>query len=44
VFIVAHLITGVIFEARQMMLLGFVLIPAAMFWLFADEIAQVPAD
>jgi len=33
-FIIPHFITGVIFEVRQMIPLGFVIIPAAFFWLF----------
>ncbi len=37
-FLIPHMITGVIMEVRQMIPLGFVVIPAAMFWMFSDEL------
>lgn len=36
-FILAHLITGVIYEVRQMVPLGFIVIPMAMFYLFPAQ-------
>jgi hypothetical protein len=42
-FLVAHLITGIISESRQMMPLAYVIIPAAFFWLFGDEPGAVRA-
>jgi hypothetical protein len=38
-FLIPHMITGVIMEVRQMIPLGFVVIPAAMFWIFRDELS-----
>lgn len=35
-FIVPHLYTGIIYEVRQMVPLGFVVIPAAFFWIFRE--------
>ena len=39
-FVIPHLLTGIISEARQMVPLGFVVIPAAFFWLFRDELSR----
>ncbi len=39
-FALSNLITGIISEARQMIPLAYVIIPAAFFWLFANEIAS----
>jgi hypothetical protein len=36
-FISAHMVTGVIREARQMLPIGFILIPMALFYLIPDE-------
>jgi hypothetical protein len=36
-FVVAHLITGIIAEPRQMVPLAYVLIPAGFFWLFPGD-------
>jgi len=36
-FLLAHLLTGVLREPRQMIPLAYVIIPAAFFWLFDDE-------
>jgi hypothetical protein len=33
-FVVSHLVTGIVREVRQMVPLAFVIIPAAMLWLF----------
>jgi hypothetical protein len=35
-FIIPHLYTGIIYEVRQMVPLGFVVIPAAFFWMFRE--------
>jgi hypothetical protein len=35
-FILPHLYTGIIYEVRQMVPLGFVVIPAALFWMFRE--------
>ena len=37
-FVLPHLWTGIIYEVRQMVPLGLVVIPAAFFWLFRDEL------
>ncbi len=37
--VIPHLLTGIISEVRQMVPLGFVVIPAAFFWLFRDELS-----
>tara|TARA_B100000686_G_scaffold348468_1_gene439577 strand:+ start:3457 stop:4443 length:987 start_codon:yes stop_codon:yes gene_type:complete len=37
-FILAHLITGVIYEARQMLPLSYLLIPMAFFYMFRKEV------
>jgi hypothetical protein len=39
-FIIPHMITGIIQEVRQMVPMGFVVIPAAMCWMFRDELAE----
>jgi hypothetical protein len=44
VFVISHMITGMIVEVRQMVPLGFVVIPAAMFWMFRDEITPAQTD
>ncbi len=36
-FVLSNLITGIISEARQMVPLAYVIIPAAFFWLFEEE-------
>jgi len=36
-FILPHLYTGIIYEVRQMVPLGFVVIPAAFFWMFRES-------
>jgi hypothetical protein len=36
-FILAHLLTGIISEVRQMVPLAYIIIPASFFWLFPDE-------
>jgi hypothetical protein len=36
-FILTHLYTGIIYEVRQMVPLGFVVIPAAFFWMFRES-------
>lgn len=36
-FVIPHMITGIILEVRQMVPLGFVVIPAAFFWIFRGE-------
>ena len=43
-FLIPHMITGMILEVRQMIPLAFVVLPAAMFWMFRDEIAPEPTD
>jgi hypothetical protein len=43
-FIIPHMITGMILEVRQMVPLAFVVIPAAMFWIFRDELPPAPAE
>lgn len=43
-FIAAHMVTGIIQEVRQMIPLGFVVIPAAMFWIFGDDVAPACAE
>lgn len=35
-FVIPHMLTGIIYEVRQMVPLGFVVIPAAFFWIFRD--------
>lgn len=37
-FIVPHLLTGIVFEVRQMVPLAFVVIPAAFFWMFRQDL------
>ena len=37
--VIPHLLTGIIYEVRQMVPLAFVVIPAAFFWLFRDELS-----
>jgi hypothetical protein len=39
-FVTAHLITGIIAESRQMIPLGFILIPMSLFLIFPKEIPQ----
>lgn len=39
-FIIPHMITGIILEVRQMIPLAYVVIPAAFFWIFRDELAE----
>lgn len=34
-FVIAHLITGIIYEARQMVPLGFIIIPMSLFFIFS---------
>ncbi len=36
-FVLSNLITGIVSEARQMVPLAYVIIPAAFFWLFEEE-------
>lgn len=36
-FIIPHLVTGIILEVRQMLPLGFIIIPAAFFYLFMSD-------
>jgi len=36
-FAIPHLLTGIMYEVRQMVPLAFVVIPAAFFWIFRDE-------
>lgn len=36
-FILPHILTGVLFEVRQMIPMAYIIIPAAMFYLFAPE-------
>lgn len=43
-FIGAHMITGVIREARQMLPIAFILIPMALFYLMPEEAATPVAD
>ena len=40
-FVAAHLITGVFAESRQMIPLGFILIPMSLFLLFPREVAKI---
>jgi hypothetical protein len=42
-FLLGHLITGIIFEVRQLVPMAYVVIPAAFCWLFPDEI-RCPLD
>jgi hypothetical protein len=39
-FIAANMITGIIFESRQMIPLGFILIPMSLFLIFPKEVPQ----
>ena len=39
-FIIAHLVTGIIAEVRQMLPLGFIIIPMALFYLFPQDKKQ----
>jgi len=39
-FIAAHMVTGIIYESRQMIPLGYILIPMSMFFFFPKEISQ----
>src|SRR5262245_3228105 len=39
-FVFPHFLTGIIFEVRQMIPLAFVVIPAAFFWMFRQELAR----
>lgn len=43
-FVIPHLLTGIIFEVRQMVPLAFVVIPAAFFWMFRQELVPTPKD
>ena len=36
-FILPHFYTGIIYEVRQMVPPGFVVIPAAFFWMFRES-------
>jgi hypothetical protein len=39
-YLIAHMITGVIYESRQMIPLGFILIPMSLFLIFPKETSQ----
>jgi len=43
-FIAAHMITGVIREARQMVPLGYILIPMALFFMIPEARNRLPAE
>jgi hypothetical protein len=36
--VIPHMLTGIIYEVRQMVPLAFVVIPAAFFWMFRQEL------
>lgn len=40
VFVLAHLLTGIVFEVRQMMPLAFLVVPMALFYLRREELAS----